>query len=131
MKNMSCNQKYVLDIVKLVLACLSLMILLWVGKWVVRIFWFDTFIIPSCSMMPTLQPGDKIIADKLCFGARIYRDFHFDKKGVELQCFRMKGMGELRRNDVFVFNMPIHNQHIAFVLNYVYCKRCIGLLVIL
>lgn len=127
MKNISCNQKYVLDIVKLVLACLSLMVLLWVGKWVVRIFWFDTFIIPSCSMMPTLQPGDKIIADKLCFGARIYRDFHFDKKGVELQCFRMKGMGELRRNDVFVFNMPIHNQHIAFVLNYVYCKRCIGL----
>ena len=61
MKNISRNQKYVLDIVKLVLACLSLMILLWVGKWVVRIFWFDTFIIPSCSMMPTLQPGDKIM----------------------------------------------------------------------
>ena len=127
MKNISCNQKQVLNIIKLVLICSLLMILLWGGKWLVRIFWFDTFVVPSNSMMPTLQPGDKIIADKLCFGARIYRDFHFDKKGVELQCFRMKGMGNLRRNDVFVFNKPVINHHITFVINYVYCKRCIGL----
>lgn len=127
MKNISCNQKQVLNIIKLVLICSLLMILLWVGKWLVRIFWFDTFVVPSNSMMPTLQPGDKIIADKLCFGARIYRNFHFDKQGVELQCFRMKGMGNLRRNDVFVFNKPVINHHITFVINYVYCKRCIGL----
>lgn len=127
MKNISCNQKQVLNIIKLVLICSLLMILLWVGKWLVHIFWFDTFVVPSNSMMPTLQPGDKIIADKLCFGARIYRNFHFDKQGVELQCFRMKGMGDLRRNDVFVFNKPVINHHITFVINYVYCKRCIGL----
>lgn len=82
MKNISCNQKQVLNIIKLVLICSLLMILLWVGKWLVRIFWFDTFVVPSNSMMPTLQPGDKIIADKLCFGARIYRNFHFDKQGL-------------------------------------------------
>ena len=54
-------------------------------------------------------------------------EFLFDKQGVELQCFSMKGMGDLRRNDVFVFNKPVINHHITFVINYVYCKRCIGL----
>ncbi len=39
MKNISCNQKQVLNIIKLVLICSLLMILLWVGKWLVRIFW--------------------------------------------------------------------------------------------
>lgn len=48
MKNISCNQKQVLNIIKLVLICSLLMILLWVGKWLVRIFWFDTFVVP-CS----------------------------------------------------------------------------------
>ena len=33
MKNISCNQKQVLNIIKLVLICSILMILLWVGKW--------------------------------------------------------------------------------------------------
>lgn len=126
-RNFSFDQQKAVDIIFKVTVAFLIIILLWYGRYLVRIFWFDTFTIPTCSMMPTLKPGDKIVADKLCFGARIYRDFHFDKRGVELQSFRMKGMGELRRNDIFVFNMPVTAHHITFIINYVYCKRCIGL----
>lgn len=42
---------------------------------------FDYFTVPSESMCPTLMPGDKVIANKLILGARIYTDFDFDLKG--------------------------------------------------
>lgn len=102
-------------------------IALW-GIWgMMRIFLLDTFIIPSESMLPTLKSGDKIIVDKTLYGARIYRNFHFDKKGIDLKCFRTNGRRHIKRNDVVVFNVPVNDNQIKFIINYVYCKRCIGL----
>ncbi len=51
---------------------------------VIRIFLFQPFFIPSCSMYPTLQPGDRIIVNKL-----VYR---FD---------------EPERGDIIVFRYPL------------------------
>lgn len=45
-----------------------------------RAFVADRFVIPSESMEPTLVPGDAVWVNKLLMGARIYTDFHFDKK---------------------------------------------------
>lgn len=93
----------------------------------IRVFWIDSFIIPSDSMLPTLQAGDKILVDKSLFGARIYRDFHFNKEGIDLNSFRTNGTRGIRRNDVIVFNVPVNEGQIKFVINYVYCKRCLAL----
>ena len=57
-----------------------------------RAFVADKFIIPSESMSPTLVPGDEVWVNKLLMGARIYTDFHFDKKGGPLRCFRTRGL---------------------------------------
>lgn len=103
--------------------------MLWCLHQVVRIFMFDTFVIPTHSMEPTLIPGDRIVVNKTLYGARIYRDLNFSRRGVQLQCWRTNGLRDIRRGDVVVFNMPYHRDcdTIKFVINYVYCKRCIGL----
>lgn len=102
---------------------------LWCLHQTVRIFCFDTFVIPTHSMEPALIPGDRIIVNKMLYGARIYRSLHFSRNGERLQCWRTKGLRDIQRGDVVVFNMPYHRgcDTIKFIINYVYCKRCIGI----
>lgn len=93
----------------------------------VRVFLFDYFTIPSDSMTPTIEPGSKVIVNKMIMGPRIYTDYNFDQKGQELKSIRLKGLRRLRHNDIVVFNYPLHHDRISFVINHVYCKRIIGL----
>lgn len=91
-----------------------------------RIFLYDTFRIPTPSMEPTLIPGDMIIVNKIIFGPRLYWPL---KSGLTERptMYRLKGLRGIRHNDVIVFNGPQHNGYIAFDIEYVYCKRCVGL----
>ena len=102
----------------------SLISCIWAGG---RIFVADTFTIPSKSMEPELAPGDKVIVNKLLFGARLYKSF--DLSSTRLQCMRLPGTRGIMTNDIVVFNMPYapNSDRITFHINYVYCKRCIGL----
>lgn len=97
---------------------------LWLG---IRAFAFDTFIIPTDSMQPTLRPGDRVGVNKLLMGARIYSDFNFNPKGGELKCWRTKGLRAVERGDVVVFNFPHHEWRVSFIINNVYCKRVVAL----
>ena len=92
-----------------------------------RIFIADQFIIPTESMLPSLIPGDRVMVNKLIMGARIYRSFDFSGKAGKLHSFRMYGLRGIEHNDLLVFNFPWHNGKIAFRINYVYAKRCVGL----
>lgn len=92
-----------------------------------RVFVADQFVVPTCSMLPTLRPGDHIIADKLVMGPRLYTDFHFTDNGQPLQSVRLRGLRRLERNDVVVFNYPVINDKIAFKINFVYCKRIVAI----
>ncbi len=67
-------------------------------------------------MLPTLLPGDRVLVDKTLVGARIYRDFHFDKEGIELKSWRTRGRRSIRRNDVAVFNYPEHGGRIPWTI---------------
>lgn len=94
----------------------------------VRIFITDWFVAPSDSMTPTIIVGDEILVNKLIFGGRIYTNYNFDE-GQPLESWRMPGLRKIRHNDVLVFNYPrgYDRAKIEFKINYVYCKRCIGL----
>ena len=92
----------------------------------IRVFFFDQFVIPTCSMMPTLLPGDRILVDKTVMGARLYTDFHFSREGQTLKSRRMRGTGCVQRNDIVVFNYPQHGWKINFVINHVFVKRCVA-----
>lgn len=98
------------------------------GVWLLaRMLVFDYFTIPTDSMYPTLKPGDKVIVNKLKMGARIYTDFNFTLEGQELKAFRLKGYRGVERNDIVVFNEANHWGKLNFIINNVFCKRCIGL----
>lgn len=93
-----------------------------------RIFIAERFIIPSESMSPTLEPGDKVWVNKLLYGARIYKSFDFEDH-APLKCFRMPGLRKIRPGDVICFNYPLGYDKwtkIEFKINYVYCKRVVG-----
>lgn len=112
---------------KILYALAALCMTLTVLYFCCRIFVADRFRIPTESMEPTLVPGDVVIVNKLLAGARIYTDLHFSKDGVELKSLRMRGLRPIRHNDIVVFNQANHKGKIKFVINNVYCKRCIGL----
>lgn len=107
---------------------LLLLILLLIGCYFGgRAYVADWFVIPTSSMRPALIPGDRVIVNKLVVGARIYDEFDFGD-GVPMKSHRTKGFRTIKPNDIVVFNFPINHytKEIEFKLNYVYCKRCIG-----
>lgn len=100
----------------------------WGGYYAIRAFVCDQFVIPTESMTPTLIPGDRILVNKLIFGARIYKSFDFSDH-APLESWRTWGWRKIKPNDVLIFNFPYgydDRNEIAFKINYVYGKRCIG-----
>ena len=93
-----------------------------------RIFIVERYRIPTESMEPTLVPGDKVWVNKLLYGARIYKSFDFADH-APLKSFRMPGFRKIRPGDVICFNYPLGYDQwtvIEFKINYVYCKRVVG-----
>lgn len=94
-----------------------------------RILVAERFKIPSESMKPTLVPGDKVWVNKLMYGARIYTSFNFEDH-APLKCFRLPGFRNIQPGDVICFNYPLGYDkwtEIEFKINYVYCKRIVGI----
>jgi len=93
-----------------------------------RVFIAERFRIPTESMKPTLEAGDRVWVNKLLYGARIYKSFNFEDH-APLKCFRMPGFRKIRPGDVICFNYPLGYDRwteIEFKINYVYCKRVVG-----
>lgn len=80
-------------------------------------------------MEPTLQQGDRIVVNKLIQGARLFNVFAA-LRSEDIKVHRVPGFGELKRNDVLVFNFPYAENRwdsIRFDVMQYYVKRCIGL----
>lgn len=99
---------------------------------IVRAFLFQGYTVPSESMEKTYVKGDRIVVNKFVYGARFpitplslpFTDRYLD--WVEIPYFRLPSFGEIKRNDVVVFNFPLDldlpiDQRKEFV------KRCKGL----
>jgi len=93
-----------------------------------RAFFYDSFRIPTQSMQPTLNPGDKIYVNKLIFGPRLYRDLD-SAISRKPEMYRLPGLRKIKHNDIIVFNLPVPYRwdRIDYLINHVYCKRVIGL----
>lgn len=103
--------------------CLCIMWLL------LQIFCFASFKIPSDSMEPTLKDGDCILVNKLVQGARLF-DVFAALRHEDIRIWRVPGLGNLKRNDVIVFNFPYDGARwdsIRFDVMEYYVKRCIAL----
>ena len=66
----------------------------------IRAFFFQAFKIPSGSMKPTLQIGDRLIVNKLVYGPKM--PFTAQKEG-----YRLPGFSSPQRGDVVVFVYPV------------------------
>ena len=103
------------------------LLLLYVLWLLVRVFLLDVFIIPTNSMLPTLQPGDRLMVCKTIVGPRLYRSLDIRPVPSRLESRRLKGLRQVRRGDVVVFNAPLHDGHVSFLINHVYAKRCVAI----
>lgn len=100
--------------------------LLWIF---LQVTCFATFKIPSDSMEPALLPGDYILVNKCVMGGRLFNIWKaVENKDIEI--YRLPGLGEIKRNDVLVFNFPYPEDRwdsIAFRVMRYYVKRCVAL----
>jgi signal peptidase I len=78
---------------------------------IIRSFAYEPYRFPSASMMPTIEPGSFMVAQKFGYG-------HYGTYGVSV--LRMPITAEIKRGDILVFDLP-NNVSIQ------YAKRVIGL----
>jgi signal peptidase I len=99
---------------------------------IVKMLWFDFFLIPSGSMEDALLPGDYVVVNKLSVGARLPKnmseipwlnifaenrarpDTDFKRNA------RLPGFSRIKRQDILVFNHPQKPEEYMI-------KRCIGM----
>lgn len=94
-----------------------------------KVFCFASFKVPSGSMEPTLKTGDYIMVNKLVLGPRVFENWMFWQNG-NWNMKRLKGYGQINRNEIVVFNFPITNNDrdkIEMDFNAHYVKRCVGI----
>ena len=106
-----------------------LMFCLMIVLFIVQLFCFTSFKIPSDSMEPALRDGDRILVNKLIKGGRLFNVFSA-LNNEEVEIYRMPGLGSLKRNDVSVFNFPYQMNRwdsIRMDVMQYYVKRCIAL----
>jgi signal peptidase I len=80
-------------------------------------------------MEPSVLAGEFIVVNKQIPGPRVYRNIRQLRMNGKVQTKRFKGIRQVRRNDVLVFNFPYSGDwdKIDMDLNVYYLKRCVAL----
>ncbi len=128
---MKIGRQYIRYCSKLVDKLLSILLIIcglivfWI---IIQITSFVSFKIPSDSMEPALLPGDNILVNKWVMGGRIFDIWDASEK-KEIKISRLPGFGEVKRNDVLVFNFPYPDSWDSLGLNLktYYVKRCVAI----
>ena len=98
---------------------------------IINVFCFEGFVIPSSSMEDTLKSGDFIVVNKLAYGGRMPITLsaipftqYFTSK-IQLPYLRFCGYDTIGINDVVVFNLP--KDTLPIDKKTLYIKRIVGL----
>ena len=70
-----------------------------VVAFLLRIYLFASFKIPSQSMLPAIEAGENILVNKLIPGPRVYKNFDF-RNGKKAETQRFKGFRTDRKSVV-------------------------------
>jgi signal peptidase I len=100
----------------------------------VRVFILQVVQVPSNSMNQTLLQGDRIVINKMAYGARIpitplsldILSAHTFLDWIQLPYLRFPGYSCINRNDVLVFNFPLDDAGPVDERKE-YVKRCVAL----
>lgn len=92
---------------------------------IIKIFLFEAYRIPTGSMEKTLLVGDFLLVTKFTYGATTPRNVPFTD--IRLPYFKLPGFKDPERGDIIVFDFPGDKDELESkeVVNYI--KRCVGL----
>lgn len=103
----------------------------------IQTYFFQNFAIPTSSLEKTMLIGDYLYVDKLCYGPRMPMTpislplLHNELGGAktyldnpQLPYRRLKGYGQIERNDLVVFNFPAGDTVATKMLNPDYYTLC-------
>lgn len=90
---------------------------------ILKIFLIASFKVPTNSMYPALESGDKVLVNKFILGARIFRNTYYINN-LFFEISRLKGMRHIKHNDILVFNNPYLNSNKP---NNFFIKRCVAI----
>lgn len=109
-----------------------------VAATIIRTLYFEAFTIPTSSLEKTLLVGDFLFVSKISYGARIPNtplSFPFAHhtmpltttlksylEWIKLPYYRLPGFGEVKRNDLVVFNFPAGDTVALNAQNQVYAQ---------
>jgi len=109
-----------------------------VAATIIRSLYFEAFTIPTSSLEKTLLVGDFLFVSKISYGARIPNtplSFPFAHhtlpltssvksylEWIKLPYYRLPGLGEVKRNDLVVFNFPAGDTVAINAQNQVYAQ---------
>lgn len=96
-----------------------------VVAFIIKIFLFEAFRIPTGSMEKTLWVGDFLLVTKFTYGATTPRNIPFTD--IRLPYFKLPGFKEPERGDIIVFDFPGDRDEVESkeVVNYI--KRCVAI----
>lgn len=96
-----------------------------VVAFIIKIFLFEAYRIPTGSMEKTLLVGDFLLVTKFTYGATTPRNVPFTD--FRLPYFKLPGFKDPERGDIIVFDFPGDKDELESkeVVNYI--KRCVGL----
>ena len=75
---------------------------------VIKVFIFEFYLIPSGSMIPTLQVGDRVVVVKFIYGPRL-----------PFINVRLPGFREPKTGDIVVFKAPPPNPEVSFIKRFI------------
>ncbi|MDB9809367.1 signal peptidase I [Flavobacteriales bacterium] len=108
---------------------------------ILRTFLIEAYTIPTSSMEKSMLIGDFLFVSKVAYGPRVpmtpiaFPLVHHTMpigngksytEAVQLPYHRMKGLGEIKRNDCVVFNWPAETLGRPVDKKENYVKRCVG-----
>lgn len=96
-----------------------------VVAFLIKVFLFEAYRIPTGSMENTLLVGDFLLVTKFTYGATTPRNIPFTD--IRIPYFKLPGFKDPKPGDVVVFDFPgdRDEKQSGEVLNYI--KRCVGL----
>ena len=109
---------------------------------ILRTFFIEAYTIPTSSMEKSMLIGDFLFVSKVAYGPRVpitpiaiplmhHTIPTTNKKSyseiIKLPYYRMKGLGEIKRNDCVVFNWPDEKLGRPVDKKENYVKRCVGM----
>jgi len=104
---------------------LGILLIIVFATWLFKAVLFSVYYIPSGSMLPTLHVGDYVLVTKFPYNLRTPE--YYPLTAVPFPYYATDGLGQVRRGDIVVFDLPLFPAKVHPSEREDYIKRVVGL----